>query len=468
MYSESLALLTDLYELTMAYGYWKRQMAEDEAVFHLSFRKKPFEGGYALASGLAGVIDYLEKWRFDSSDLDYLSSMFEEGFLRYLEQMRFACDIDAVQEGDVVFPNEPLIRVQGPLIQAQLIETALLTLTNFSTLISTKAARMCFAAGDDEILEFGLRRAQGIDGGMTASRAAYIGGCHATSNTLAGKLFGIPVRGTHAHSWIMAFDSELESFHAYARALPDNCVFLVDTYDTLQGVRRAIEVAQWLKSEGHPFLGIRLDSGDLYSLSVEARKLLDGAGFPEAKIYASNELNEHLIADLKRRGAKVAVWGVGTNLVTGQSQSALDGVYKISAIRKKGEKSWKYRLKLSEKMTKISNPGILQVRRFSDPQGKYIADALYDVHTDLSAGCDIVEPNMHLAGSSRDLLVPIFRAGKLVYKMPALNDIRAYGQHELAKFDPGLKKLVGAKEYPVGLEHSYHTLKERHALSAAC
>jgi len=474
LYNQSLALLTDLYELTMAYAYWKRQMAEDEAVFHLIFRKKPFQGGYALAAGLESVIAYLKNWHFDSSDLDYLSTLesaegnplFEEGFLHYLSEMRFACDVDAVQEGDVVFPYEPMVRVKGPILQAQLLESALLTLTNFPTLIATKASRVCLAAGGDSILEFGLRRAQGIDGAMTATRSTYVGGCHATSNTLAGKVYGIPVKGTHAHSWIMAFDTEFESFQAYAEALPENCVFLVDTYDTIQGVKNAIHVAKWLKKNGHPFLGIRLDSGDINYLSQKARKLMDAAGFNEAKIYASNELNETLIADLKRQGAKVAVWGVGTHLVTGQSQAALDGVYKISAIRKKGAKEWKYRLKLSERMSKISDPGVLQVRRFSTPEQGYVADALYNLDTDLSKGCEIIDPIdptrkrfLESSCESRDLLVPIFREGKCVYQKPSLNAIRAYGQQELAKFDVGIKRFYNPHSYPVGMEKSLYALK---------
>lgn len=474
MYNQSLALLTDLYELTMAYGYWKKGMEEDEAVFHLTFRKKPFLGGYAICSGLESVINYLQNWHFDTSDLDYLSGLetssgsplFEEAFLKYLGEIRFSCDIDAIQEGDVVFPFEPLIRVKGPILQAQLLETPLLTLTNFPTLIATKATRVCYAAKGDSVLEFGLRRAQGIDGGMTATRSTYVGGCHATSNTLAGKIYGIPVKGTHAHSWIMAFDTEYVSFQAYAEALPENCVFLVDTYDTVQGVKNAIEVAKWLRKQGRPFLGIRLDSGDINYLSQKSRTLLDDAGFQEAKIYASNELNEILIADLKRQGAKVAVWGVGTNLVTGQSQSALDGVYKISAMRQKGAKEWKYRLKLSERMAKISDPGILQVRRYLNPECGYIADALYSIGTDLSKGCEIIDPMdptrkrfLEPTCESRDLLVPIFRKGELVYEQPTLDEIRAYGQEEFAKFDAGIKRFYNPHNYPVGMEKSLYALK---------
>lgn len=474
LYNQSLALLTDLYEITMAYGYWKRQMAEDEAVFHLFFRKKPFEGEYAISCGLDSVIDYLNSWHFNTSDLDYLATLkdvrgnplFEEGFLKYLGETRFSCDVDAIREGDVVFPFEPLIRVQGPILQAQLIETPLLNLTNFSTLIATKAARVSLAAQGDPVLEFGLRRAQGIDGGMSATRATYIGGCSSTSNTLAGKLLGIPVKGTLAHSWIMAFDTELESFQAFAEAMPTNSVFLVDTYDTIQGVRNAITVGESLREKGYPFLGIRLDSGDITYLSIQARKMLDEAGFPEAEIYASNELNETLIADLKVQGAKVGVWGVGTHLVTSQSQPSLDGVYKISAIRKKGTTKWDYRLKFSERMSKISDPGILQVRRFATPEHGYVADAIYDVHTDLSKGCKIIDPHdplrqkyLNAEMESRDLLVPIFRKGEQVYKKPSLEEIRLLCKKELGRFDRSIKRFYNPHIYPVGLEENFYHMK---------
>ena len=264
----------------------------------------------------------------------------------------------------MVFPPEPLVRVRGPIIQGQLIETPLLNLVNFQTLIATKAARVCHAAGSDSVVEFGLRRAQGIDGSLSASRAAYVGGCAATSNLLAGRLLGIPVRGTHAHSWIMFFDSEREAFREYARAMPNNCVLLVDTYDTIEGVRKAVETGRWLREQGHEMIGIRLDSGDLAYLSIEARKILDEAGFPEAAILASNELDERIIASLKQQGARIDRWGVGTRLVTGHEQPALGGIYKLAAVREDGG-AWDYKLKLSEQAIKVSYPGILQVRRVS-------------------------------------------------------------------------------------------------------
>lgn len=474
LYNRSLALLTDLYELTMAYGYWKSQMLEDEGVFHLFFRRQPFQGGYTVTAGLESIIDYLQHWRFDRSDLDFLASLrsetdrpiFEEGFLGYLEELKFSCDIDAVEEGDIVFPYEPLIRVKGPIIQAQLLETPLLTLTNFASLIATKAARVCLAAGSDPVLEFGLRRAQGVDGAMTATRSSFIGGCAATSNTLAGKMLNIPVKGTHAHSWVLAFESELESFKAYARAMPDNCLFLVDTYDTLQGVKHAIEVAKWLKNQNKSFLGIRLDSGDINYLSQESRRLLDEAGFFEAKIVASNELNEYLIADLKSQGAKVAIWGVGTHLVTGYNQPALDGVYKLSAFRKKRSDEWAYKLKLSERLAKISDPGILQVRRYSSPERGYVADAIYDVLTGIQEECRIVDPldptryrKVDKKLIAKDLLVPVFREGKCVYQKPALQSIQQFCKQELAYFDRSIKRLYNPHIYPVGMEGRLYSLK---------
>ncbi|HYG65445.1 MAG TPA: nicotinate phosphoribosyltransferase, partial [Thermoanaerobaculia bacterium] len=307
LYGERLALLTDLYQITMAYAYWKSGTFRKEAAFHLHYRKNPFGGGYAVACGLEPVLDFLEGFRFGDEELGYLAGLrgndgaplFERSFLDYLREMTFQCDVDAIPEGTVVFPQEPLLRVAGPIVQCQILETALLNLINFQTLVATKASRVCLAADGDPVIEFGLRRAQGIDGGLAAARAAYVGGCVATSNLLAGHLFDIPVKGTHAHSWVMSYPSELEAFQAYAEALPNNCVFLVDTYDTLEGVRNATRAGRWLREHGHEMVGIRLDSGDLAYLSIEARKILDEAGFPEAGITASNDLDEEVITSLK-------------------------------------------------------------------------------------------------------------------------------------------------------------------------
>ncbi len=308
------ALLTDLYQLTMAYAYWQAGIADQAAVFHLVFRDHPFQGGFTIASGLADSIRYLRGFKFTESDLAYMGSLagndgknlFNRSFLDYLSHLRLQMDVDAVPEGTVVFPQEPLVRVRGPILQVQLVETALLNLVNFQSLIATKAARVCLAAHGDPVVEFGLRQAQGIDGALTASRAAYIGGCVGTSNVLAGKLFGIPIKGTHAHSWVMAFENELAAFEAYAKALPNNCIFLVDTYDSLEGVRHAVAVGKRLRKRGHKLAGIRLDSGDLAYLSIKAREILDAGGFKDAVIVGSNDLDERFISSLKQQGAAIA------------------------------------------------------------------------------------------------------------------------------------------------------------------
>jgi len=472
LYGRSLTLLTDLYQLTMAYAFWKSGAHEKEAVFHLFFRRSPFGGGFTVACGLHRALEFLERFRFDEDDRSYLATLagnddkplFEPAFLEYLRTMPFRCDIDAIPEGTVAFPLEPLVRVRGPIIQCQLLETALLNILNFETLIATKAARVCLAARGEPVLEFGLRRAQGIDGGLAASRAAYVGGCFATSNVLAGRLYGVPVRGTHAHSWVMSFDTEREAFEAYARALPNNCVFLVDTYDSLEGVRQAVEVGKSLRARGHEMMGIRLDSGDLAYLSIEARKILDAGGFPKAAIIASNELDEHVIASLKEQGATIGVWGVGTHLVTGYDQPALGGVYKLSAVRSAGE-AWQYKVKLSEQALKVSNPGIQQVRRYRD-DGGFVADMIYDEESGVPVGGTMVDPKdltrrkkLPAALQWTDLLAPVFRAGRLVYEPPALPDVRAHTLQQLAAFHAGVKRFVNPHQYPVGLEGGLFDLK---------
>lgn len=465
-------LLTDLYQLTMAAGYWKCGKAEQESVFHLFFRKLPFGGGYALAAGLGDVVEWLKDFRFSEEELAYLASLpgrdgaplFERGFLDYLGEMRWRCDLDAIPEGTVVFAHEPLVRVRGPLLQAQLVETALLNIVNFQTLIATKAARVCEAAQGEPVLEFGLRRAQGPDGALMASRAAFVGGCAATSNVLAGLRHGIPVRGTHAHSWVMSFDSEPEAFAAYAEALPNNCVFLVDTYDTLEGVRHAVEVGQRLRERGHELSGVRLDSGDLAWLSIEARRILDEGGFPEASIVASNDLDEHLIESLKHQGAKIGVWGVGTRLVTGGDQAALGGVYKLGAIRN-GAGAWEPRIKLSEQAVKTSNPGIQQVRRFT-LDGEFRGDAIFDEESGLALPVTLVHPadatrtkTMPEGATWEDLLQPVYRGGELVMDMPSLLQIQQRGREQVTKLNPTMKRLRNPHEYPAGVERSLHERK---------
>ncbi len=470
----SLALLTDLYQLTMAYGYWKVGRADRPAVFHMTFRTLPFAGGYAIAAGLGPAIEFIASFRFDDSDVAYLATLagndgrplFEPPFLAYLRDLRLAVDVDAMPEGTAVFPHEPLLRVRGPMLHCQLLETPLLTILNFQTLVATKAARVCLAARGDPVLEFGLRRAQGIDGGLAASRAAHVGGVHATSNVLAGKRFGIPVRGTHAHSWVMSFDDELESFEAYASAMPNNCVFLVDTYDTLAGVRHAATVGQRLRAQGHKMVGIRLDSGDLAYLSIEARKILDAAGLHDAAILASNDLDERLITSLKEQGATIAIWGVGTKLVTAYDQPALGGVYKLGAVQG-DDGRWHHKLKLSEQTAKVSTPGVQQVRRHYHPDGTADGDAIVDELTGPPPGpLTIVDPadpgrrkTFRPDARTDDLLVPIFRAGTQVYDVPPLAASRQRTADELALFHPTTKRLVNPHPYPVGLEQSLHELK---------
>src|SRR5699024_5180338 len=424
LYGHAPALLTDLYQLTMAYAHWHNGTGEREAVFHLFYRSAPFENRFALACGLDAVIEYIESLCFDDSDIEYLATLkdnageplFAQGFLDYLRDFEFTGQVDAVPEGSAVFPRQPIVRVTAPVIQAQMLETAVLTLMNFPTLVATKAARVARAAGGDPVLDFGLRKVQGADGGLSATRAAYIGGCAATSNVLAGKLFGIPVSGTHAHGWIMAFDSELDAFERYAAALPNQCVFLVDTYDTLEGVQNAIKAGRKLEDAGHKLVGIRLDSGDLGRLSEAARTLLDEAGFEHVAIAASSSLDEHTIGELKQNGAPIVLWGVGTRLTTGQPDAALDGVYKLGAIRKDNG-VWSYRMKLSDTPGKSSRPGVQQVRRFTE-SGQPSTDLLYD-----EAACQRTLWEGRHGGQWQpfeakaehvDMLIPIFRDGKKI------------------------------------------------------
>ncbi|MBA3685315.1 MAG: nicotinate phosphoribosyltransferase [Planctomycetes bacterium] len=476
---DGMTLLTDLYQLTMAYGYWKSGRADHEAVFHLHFRNAPFASGYTVACGLEPVLDWLRAFRFPDDDVAFLATIpgndgkpiFAPEFLEHLRGLRLSVDVDAVPEGTVVFPHQPLVRVRGPILQCQLLETALLCLVNFHTLIATKAARICQAAAGDQVLEFGLRRAQGVDGALAASRAAYVGGCASTSNVLAGKRYGIPVRGTHAHSWVMSFTDELEAFETYAGAMPNNCVFLVDTYDTLAGVRKAIAVGERLRQRGHELVGIRLDSGDLAWLSAEARKLLDAAGFHKALIVASNDLDERTITSIKAQGGKVAVWGVGTKLVTAFDQPALGGVYKLAAIRAPGG-AWQPRVKLSEQVVKVSNPGIQNTRRFVRG-GAAVADVIWDELHPAPTAWELVDPadashrtTIGADAQGADLLVPVLRAGTQVYQPPALVAVRERTRAQLALFHEGVKRLDNPHRYPVGLERGLHERKTALVLAA--
>ncbi len=462
----------------MGYAYWKEGVENTESVFTVNYRSNPFQGGYAVACGLEQIIKFVTSLRYTDDDIAYLATLkgdggkplFEKKFLRLLRKIEFEVDIDAIPEGTLVFPQEPLLRVKGPIIQAQIMETALLTIINFQTLIATKAARVVRAAEGDPVSEFGLRRAQGLDGGVSASRACYIGGCIGTSNVLAGKLHNIPVVGTHAHSWVMLFEDEVEAFLAYGKAMPHNCVFLIDTYNTIEGVKHAIEAAKQLKSNGFRFAGIRLDSGDLAYLSIEARKLLDAAGFEDTKICGTNDLDEMIITSLKQQKARIETWGVGTKLVTAYDQPALGGVYKLTAIRKPNMTEWEDRIKISEQLNKISNPGIQQVRRFYDADGLAAGDMIYDVreNIDNTASNTMIDPfdiTRQKKFSSKlkweSLLCPVFRQGKCVYDMPPINAIRDRVQQQLNLFHDGVKRLINPHSYPVGLEEKYYHKKNK-------
>jgi nicotinate phosphoribosyltransferase len=479
LYRHSLALLTDLYELTMAQGYWKLGLADREATFHLMFRANPFGGGYTVACGLASVVEFLRDLRFEAHDTAFLKgvkgndgrAIFDSAFLDYLGDLSLKVTIDAMPEGTVVFPHEPLLRVTGPLLHCQLLESALLNLVNFPTLIATKAARVCLAARGEPVLEFGLRRAQGIDGGVTASRAAYVGGCAGTSNVLAGKLHDIPVVGTHAHSWVMAFDDELEAFRAYADVMPNNCVFLVDTYQSLQGTRNAAIVGGELRTRGHEMLGVRLDSGDLNYLAGEARKILDDEGLAQATIAASGDLDEHVITSLKEQEAPIGVWGVGTRLTTGHGDGALTGVYKLTALRD-SEGKWQPRIKVSDQTAKVTTPGRLQVRRFRR-NGQAIADAIYEESAGPPEACTIVDPTdatrrkeIPPGTLGQDLLIRVLKDGRCVYEPPSASDAREHCLRELDGLHRDIKRLLNPHAYPAGLELGLHEFRTRLILQA--
>ncbi len=480
IYATALGLLTDFYQFTMAYAAWKGGLADREGVFHLTFRRNPFEGGYTVATGLEHAVDYVRHHRLDADDLDFLARqegsdgkpLFEPAFLDWLGALRLEVDLDAVPEGTVVFPHEPILRVTGPIVPCMLLETPLLNIVNFQTLVATKAARVVHEAGSAPVMEFGLRRAQGIDGALAASRAAWVGGVSSTSNVLAGRLFGIPVKGTHAHSWVMLFDDERESFLAFARALPANAILLVDTYDTRAGVEHAVEVGLWLREQGHRLAGIRLDSGDLAWLSQEARRRLDAAGLRDTVIVASNELDEFVIQALRGQEAAVGVWGVGTRLVTGWGDPALGGVYKLSAMRAAPGDPWTPRVKLSEQAAKTSVPGRLQVRRFRS-DGHFLADVIWDEERGIPEAPEMVDPldptrrRVIPAGTpGEDLLVPVLRRGELLAPSPPLAAGRARVREQLAGFHSGVKRLLHPHQFPVGLEHALHELRMRLVLEA--
>lgn len=474
MANQNLTLLTDLYELTMMQGYFNEQ-SNDTVIFDAFYRKNPSGSGYAIAAGLQQIIDYVKNLSFTYDDIDYLRGLgiFSEDFLEYLAGFHFTGDIYAIPEGSIVFPQEPLIKVIAPIMQAQLVETAILNILNHQSLIATKASRVCYAAGGDGIMEFGLRRAQGPDAGTYGARAAVIGGCIGTSNVLCGQLFDVPVLGTHAHSWIMSFPDEYTAFRTYADMYPDACILLVDTYDTLKsGVPNAIRVFNEMKQAGihSKKYGIRLDSGDLAYLSKKARKMLDAAGFPDAIISASSDLDEYLIDSLKTQGAAITSWGVGTNLITSADCPAFGGVYKMAAIRKEGNDTFTPKIKISENPAKITNPGNKTVFRIIDKEtGKLKADliALADETYDTAKDLEIFHPidtwkRSTIAGGTYDMeeiLLPVFKKGQCIYESPKTMDIRTYCQQELDLLWDESRRLVNPQEVYVDLSKPLYDLK---------
>ena len=473
MDNRNFTLLTDFYEITMMQGYFKNN-ATERVVFDLFYRQNPDDGAYAVCAGLAQVIDYIKSLHFDYEDIDYLRGLgvFDEDFLDYLASFHFTGDIYAIPEGTVIFPREPLVKVVAPILEAQLVETAILNIINHQSLIATKAARVCYAAKGDGIMEFGLRRAQGPDAGIYGARAAVIGGCIGTSNVLCGQLFDVPVKGTHAHSWIMSFPDEYTAFKAYADIYPTACILLVDTYDTLKsGVPNAIRVFQEMRDAGVPltYYGIRLDSGDLAYLSKKARKMLDDAGFPDAVISASNDLDEYLIESLKAQGATITSWGVGTNLITAKDNPAFGGVYKLAAIMdEKGE--FVPKIKLSENSEKVTNPGNKTVYRVYDKEsGKIKADLICLVEEKFTENeplllFDPLEPWKKTklpAGSFtlRELPVQIFKKGECCYESPKTMDIRAYCEKEKDTLWDETKRFVNPHKIYVDLSKKLYDTK---------
>ena len=474
MNKRNLTLLTDLYELTMMQGYYEKGQNE-KVIFDVFFRQNPCNNGYSVCAGLDQVIDYIKNLHFTYEDVDYLRGLgiFKEDFLHYLSGFHFSGDIYAIPEGTVIFPKEPLLKVIAPIMEAQLVETAILNIINHQSLIATKTSRIVFAANGDGIMEFGLRRAQGPDAGLYGARAAMIGGCVGTSNVLAGQMFDVPVMGTHAHSWIMSFPDEYTAFKTYAEMYPDNCTLLVDTYDTLKsGVPNAIRVFQEFKDAGKPLIkyGIRLDSGDLAYLSKEARKMLDEAGFPEATICASNDLDEFLLHDLKMQGAAIDSWGVGTNLITSKDCPSFGGVYKLAAIQnKKGE--FVPKIKISENTEKITNPGNKTIYRiYEKDTGKIKADLICFADEVIDPDQDLLlfDPmetwkKTKLAGGTytvREILVPVFKNGECIYKSPTLKEIAAYCREEKDTLWDETKRLFYPHRVYVDLSHKLYDVKK--------
>ena len=468
MSKRNLTLLTDLYELTMMQGYYEKGQNEN-VIFDVFFRQNPCNNGYSVCAGLDQVIDYIKNLHFTYDDVDYLRGLgiFKEDFLHYLSGFHFSGDIYAIPEGTVVFPKEPLLKVVAPIMEAQLVETAILNIINHQSLIATKTSRIVFAANGDGIMEFGLRRAQGPDAGTYGARAAIIGGCSSTSNVLAGQLYDVAIAGTHAHSWVMSFPTELDAFRAYAEIFPDSCMLLVDTYDTLKsGVPNAIKVFDELRAKGHKPVGIRLDSGDLAYFSKEARRMLDAAGYQDARIFASSDLDEYVIRELKAQGARIDVWGVGTKMITSYDWPALGGVYKMSAEIVDGKMTPK--IKISENPAKLTNPGYKKIYRL---YGKRDNMALADIIALDDETIDDSKPiklyNQHHTYQTkvirdfyaRELLVPVFVDGRQVYESPDVCSIREYSKKELAAFWEEYRRILNPHTYKVDISDKLYNLK---------
>lgn len=470
-----VSLNTDLYELTMAQGFWESGLVDTQATFNAFFRENPFGGGYAIACGMGQIPDLVENFVFDDEDIEYLASipapgggsMFKPAFLEYLRNHHLDLTIHAVPEGDVVFPREPMVRVQGPLIDCQLIETALLNLVNFQTLVATKTSRVVRAAEGHPVSDFGLRRAQGPDGGLAVARASYIAGASSTSNLLAGKIYGIPVFGTHAHSWVMAFPTELDAFRAFAKSSPKNCVLLLDTYDVHQGIKNAIIVAKEMEAAGERLAAIRIDSGDLAKLTKETRKAFDDAGLPYVKISASNDLDEYTIQSLYAQGAPIDSFGVGTKLATCDPQPSLGGVYKLSAVRDSADAPWNPVIKLSEQAYKRTIPGVQHVLRFLDddhcPVGDMILDDAYTRGEAAAATSmeDILDPfsSYALSGTPRELLTCYVEHGKRMGAPVDIEESRSRCHNALMHLDPAITRFLNPQAYPVGLEQGLAALR---------
>lgn len=475
MGKQNLTLMTDLYELTMMQGYFKNKDRNETVIFDAFYRSNPMNSGYAVCAGLEQVIDYINNLHFSDEDIDYLRNLgiFEEDFLEYLRDFKFSGDIYAIPEGSVMFPREPMVKVIAPIMEAQLVETAILNIVNHQSLIATKTSRVCYAARGDGIMEFGLRRAQGPDAGTYGARAAMIGGCVGTSNVLAGRLFDVPVMGTHAHSWIMSFPDEYTAFKTYAQMYPSACTLLVDTYDTLKsGIPNAIRVFSEMRAEGIPLTryGIRLDSGDLAYLSKKARKMLDDAGFPDAVIAASNDLDENLIDSLKVQGCKITSWGVGTHLITSKDWPSFGGVYKLAAIADPATGAFIPKIKLSENSEKVTNPGNKTIYRIYEAEtGKIKADliCLVDETFDENEPLILFDPNEPWkktrleAGEyrMREMMVPVFQKGKCVYQSPKVMDIREYCSAELNTLWDETRRLVNPHNVYVDLSQKLYDMK---------